>query len=70
MPSDGADHFWPFDRSLQLEAVCNPDQSGGILFHVIQFRDLRGGMTQEVGYLPWRQRFQAPVLLPNTVYES
>jgi hypothetical protein len=70
VPSDGADYFWPFDRPLQLEAVGDPAQSGGVLFHIIQFRDIRGGMSKEIGYLPWRQGFQAPVRLPDAVYES
>ena len=57
-------------RRSQLESVGDPVQSGGVLLHIVQFRDLRGGVTQEVHHLPGRQGAEAPGLLPDAVHQA
>ena len=56
-------------RPSQLESVGDPVQSGGILLHVVQLRDLRGGVAQQVRHLPGRQGLEAAVRLFHAVYQ-
>lgn len=36
----------------EFESGGDPSQACGVLFHIVEFRDFRGGMTEEVGDLP------------------
>ena len=40
-----------FLRASEIESCRDSCQAGGILFHVVEFRDLLGGVAEEVGHL-------------------
>ena len=63
LPVRGA--FW--EGASEIESCRDPCQAGGILFHVVEFCDLRGGVAEEVGHLPGREGADRSARLFNSV---
>ena len=56
--------FW---GASEIESCRDPCQAGGILFHVVEFCDLRRGVAQEVGHLPGREGADGSIRLFDAV---
>ena len=56
-----------FCAGSKFKSCCNPRQSGGVRLDVVQLRDFRGGVPQEIGYLTGREGFDAAVRLLYSV---
>ena len=56
-----------FGGASELEPGGDPGQAGGILFHIVELRDLRGGVPQQVGHLPGGEGPEAAVRLLHPV---
>ena len=56
-----------FLRASEIESRRNPCQAGGILFHIVEFCDLRGGVAQKVSYLPGREGADGSIRLFDAV---
>ena len=50
------------DRILSLSL-----SSGGVLFHIVELRDLRGGLSKEDGHLPGGKGAERPIRLFDAV---
>ena len=51
----------------EIESCRDPCQAGGILFHVVEFCDLRGGVAEEVGHLSGREGADGSIRLFDSV---
>ena len=53
----------------EIEACGDSCQPGGVLPHVVEFGDFRGGVAQEICYQSRRQRPDRTVRLADTVHQ-
>lgn len=56
-----------FLRASEIESCRDSCQAGGILFHVVEFCDLRGGVAEEVGHLLGREGADDSIWLFDSV---
>ena len=56
-----------FLRASEIESCRDSCQAGGILFHVVEFCDLRGGVAEEVGHLSGREGADRSIRLFDSV---
>ena len=56
-----------FLRASEIESCRDSCQAGGILFHVVEFCDLRGGVAEEVGHLLGREGADGSIRLFDAV---
>ena len=51
----------------EIESCRDPCQAGGILFHVVEFCDFRGGVAEKVGHLSGREGADGSIRLFDSV---
>lgn len=47
-------------HASEIESCRDPCQAGGVLFHIVELRDLRGGLSKEGGHLPGEREPSVP----------
>ena len=57
--------FW--QCALEIEPGGDPGQPGGVLLHVVELRDLRRGVAQQVSHLPGREGADRAIRLFDSV---
>ena len=54
-------------HASEIVSCRDPCQAGGVLFHIVELRDLRGGLSKEDGHLPGGKGAERPIRLFDAV---